>query len=723
MRLKPRFRVPALEKQITSLSLRPLRLTLRHYRTMPTLLAQTLSDRTLFAAWQRVQVNAGGPGTDGVTIEQFNAEAEQRIRRLRKQVIDGRYVPQPLRRIAMHRSGRRPRLLAVPSVRDRVLQTAVALTLGPVLEQTFGEQSFGYRPGRSVADAVEHVIAGRERGFRWVVDADIHAFFDHVRHTQLVARLSERLEDRGLIPLIEQWLSVPVIEEGEPVRIEHGIAQGSPLSPLLANLYLDGFDRSIAGRGQWLVRYADDFLIQCRSYDTAEHALESAATWLARHGLEIAYDKTSITSFRNGFDFLGAHFQGDEVWACDPEAEPWILPRRLRGRARPAAAHRPDPAPASAGTAPSRPRKAQASKTATTPTHTGNPMQPSGEPARECDPRARSALLRTLHLCEHGNYLHRRGGRLIVGHGDSDKLEIPMADIDQVSANAEGAVSFGALRGMLDNRIGFVIQGRSGVVGWLSGSDLGHLELQRAQFKQLDRAGFRLETARALVKGKIANSRLLLRRYLRLRADRDTGAVDALAALQRGLAAAPSVEAIRGFEGQAAKTYYDALSKLLAPTWRFESRNRRPPQDPVNALLSYGYAVLFQNVLTLIVRRGLNPCLGVLHGLRDGHASLASDLMEEFRPLVVDAVVMRMLLRDEFGPRDFETGDTALPCRLSATARRRFVKALEAKLDHPLTHPANGRLLDFRRAIETQVAHYADVLLGRVARYEAFTQR
>lgn len=273
---------------------------------MATLLARTLSDALLLNAWQRVQVNAGGPGSDGVTIDQFNLDADARLRRLRKQVLDNRYMPQPLRRIALQRPGRSPRLLAVPTVRDRILQTAAALALGPELEQVFGPCSFGYRPGRCVIQAVEHVIRGHEHGFEWAVDADIHGFFDHIPHASLLERLKQTVPDHSLSPLIEQWLLTPTIVDGLPQRSEQGIAQGSPISPLLANLYLDGLDRCVASAEQWLVRYADDFLILCRSYDRAEIALEQAGQWLSEQGLDFAYDKTRITCFANGFEFLGA---------------------------------------------------------------------------------------------------------------------------------------------------------------------------------------------------------------------------------------------------------------------------------------------------------------------------------------------------------------------------------------------------------------------------------
>lgn len=229
---------------------------------------------------------------------------------------------------------------------------------------------------------------------------------------------------------------------------------------------------------------------------------------------------------------------------------------------------------------------------------------------------------------------------------------------------------------MLEHRIGFVLDSPGGPVGWLAGADLGHLELQRAQFRRLEQNAFQLDLARAMVVGKIANCRVVLRRYLR-----------------------------------------------LPPPWQFDGRNRHPPRDPFNALLSYGYAVLFQNVLTLLVRRGLNPCVGVLHALRDGHAALASDLMEEFRALVVDTVVLRMIMRSALHLPDFEQGDANCPCRLGHEARHRYLHALENRLDSPLTDPANGQMLDYRRAIESQVALYAEVVTGRTPRYTAFTQR
>jgi CRISPR-associated protein Cas1 len=183
---------------------------------------------------------------------------------------------------------------------------------------------------------------------------------------------------------------------------------------------------------------------------------------------------------------------------------------------------------------------------------------------------------------------------------------------------------------------------------------------------------------------------------------------------------APSLDVLRGFEGAAARRYFAALSRLLAPKWAFAGRNRQPPRDPVNVLLSYGYAVLFQNVLTLLVRRGLNPHLGALHAVGQAHAALASDLMEEFRPLVVDAVVLRLTLNDDLSADDFDHSGGKLPCCLRDRARRRFIKALEDKLDSPLHHPVSGRELDMRRAIAAQADAWALHVSGKARAYRPF---
>ena len=222
-----------------------------------------------------------------------------------------------------------------------------------------------------------------------------------------------------------------------------------------------------------------------------------------------------------------------------------------------------------------------------------------------------------------------------------------------------------------------------------------------------------------MVHGKLANSRLVLSRQARKR--NITVLTDAAADLKRimqNAATATTLDQLRGFEGAGAKTYFGAVGELLGEAWRFRARKRQPPPDPVNALLSYGYTLLFYNVYALLRARGLNPHVGFLHSLRSGHPALVSDLMEEFRAIIVDTVVLTLILNNRIQPEDFiHADDAAHPCLLSGQGRKTFVSAFEQKMNDPLTHPVTGLHLDYRRCIEAQVQALAAVVRGRQDKY------
>ena len=277
----------------------------------------------------------------------------------------------------------------------------------------FSAHSHAYRTGHSVAGAIAEVIRAREEGFVWVVDADISDYFDRVAHRGMLEKLAEQLSDTSLITLFAQWLATPA-SSGLTVRQRsEGLPQGAPISPLLANLYLSAFDCTISHPQRRYVRYADDFLILCRDYDAAEEALEGADAMLRREGLELNLGKTGITSFANGFDFLGVHFSADGQAAIVPDAERWLLPAgRLPMPDRPA----------------------------------------SGPAASSCPeeiPGILPPLLNTVHVVERGAYIHQRGERMVVTREGRDLLEIPLEKVDQVCVSQEGAVSFGALNAFL----------------------------------------------------------------------------------------------------------------------------------------------------------------------------------------------------------------------------------------------------------------------------------
>ncbi len=693
------------------------------------LLDRALLDDSLLAGWERVRDNAGGAGVDGITVAQFGQGILTRLPALRQRVLDSSYQPLPLRRIEMTRPGKSPRILAVPCVADRVVQSAVALTLSPLLDPGFEDFSFGYRPGRSVPRAVQRLCDARDSGLVWVAEADIQTCFDTIPWATLLQRLGDTLPDDSLLPLIRLWLGLPLQwSDGRQQARTMGVPQGSPLSPLLSNVFLDGLDKALAD-GPWrAVRYADDFVIAAASREQAQRGLQQAARWLKAAGLRLNLDKTRVVHVEQGFTFLGVRFRGKQISAVQPGAEPWVLPRAAKpGRKHP---DRPQTGHVHAGT----PRLAHgpAGTAASTATPEGAACQPQ-QPARATAAEQGSAVappeqpaaprLRTLYLTEPGAYLHIDGERLLVGKGQEELASIPAEKVDQVMADTEGAVSFGALRLLLRHDATLLLTpGASGEpAGLLVPMNGRQVQLRAAQFARLSDGVFRIAVAQRIVQAKIANSRVLLRRYRRFRPEGDRGEDAALQRLYAQCPQATTLDAVRGFEGAAARVHFDAFSTLIGEQWAFDTRNRQPPKDPVNALLSYGYTILFHTVHTFILRRGLDPFVGALHAPRDGHAALASDLMEPYRSLIVDATVLRFLTQGGVSPDDFAQED---PGRLPVQIKRRYIAALEQKFASPVGRDGSeGDAPDWRRIIERDVNAWAAAVQGKPQDYAPWQAR
>lgn len=232
------------------------------------------------------------------------------------------YVPYPLLRIEVPKRSGGVRALAVPTVRDRVLQTAVDQIVRPIFEAEFETSSYAFRKGRSVGDAIRRVAELRDLGFRFVVDADVDACFDSISHDLLLARLARLALAPQIRRFFEQWVRAEIWDGSRLYDLEIGIPQGSTVSPLLANLFLDTLDERLAVAGQQVVRYADDLVVLCKEPSMAESALELTEQILADLALVLDAEKTRVTSFDTGFRFLGATFLRDGIY------RPWETAQR-----------------------------------------------------------------------------------------------------------------------------------------------------------------------------------------------------------------------------------------------------------------------------------------------------------------------------------------------------------------------------------------------------------
>lgn len=302
----------------------------RHRDAGPDLLKQVLARDNLQRAWKRVKANRGAAGVDGLDIASTGAWLKTAWPELCAQLREGHYRPRPVRRVSIPKPGGGERELGIPTVTDRLIQQALLQVLQPMIDPTFSEHSHGFRPGRCAQDAVLNAQRHVQAGYRVVVDVDLERFFDHVGHDLLMAKLAKYVTDRAVLRLVRAYLDAGVLIAGVRIRRQEGTPQGGPLSPLLANVMLDGVDRELERRGLRFERYADDCNIYVRSEQAGQRVLASLRQLYGKLHLCINEAKSGV---RSAFD---TQFLGYALWVA-PGGE---VKRAVAGKALRAYRHR-----------------------------------------------------------------------------------------------------------------------------------------------------------------------------------------------------------------------------------------------------------------------------------------------------------------------------------------------------------------------------------------------
>jgi len=279
----------------------------RGERKVHSLVDKIYQRKNLQVAWEKVKQNRGAGGIDGEDLAAFEAELEANLERLHQELKDGAYVPQPVLQRLIPKAGKpgQYRPLGIPTIYDRVCQQAMLNRLQPIFDPVFDEANFGYRTGRSTKDALSKIWQELEQGNEWVVDADLKDFFGSVDHEKLVTLVNQRVSDGRVLGLITQILEAGCVAAGKRLTTEEGVPQGGVISPLMSNILLTPFDREMRRKGYRVSRYADDWLVTCKSRQEARAALEAAKRILERLGVTLHGEKTRIVHVRKGFEFLG----------------------------------------------------------------------------------------------------------------------------------------------------------------------------------------------------------------------------------------------------------------------------------------------------------------------------------------------------------------------------------------------------------------------------------
>ncbi|MEU1900660.1 CRISPR-associated endonuclease Cas1 [Nocardiopsis dassonvillei] len=634
---------------------------------MGDLIRQAADSERLFSAWNEVRDNDLEDGVKSEQVQEFERGALRNLTELSEQLSSGEYEPGPVVAIEVPKSSGGTRLLAIPAVRDRVVERTVLEVIEPFLDPVLSPWSFAYRSGLGVNDAIRALTQAREAGARWVVRADIADCFERIPRWPLITRVKELVSDAELCLLVQNLVSRdatgPAARRVRAGRKQgRGLHQGSALSPALTNLYLDAFDKAMLGRGYQVLRYADDFAIPTDTRIEAEDALAAAGEVLAEWGLELNTDKSRIASFDEGVSFLGRTVGSRDGIRAEERASP---------------------------------------------------------------------LEATVYVTTPGALVRSRGDRVRIEHGEEVLLSVNLTRVRQVVGVGRVGFSTPFLHRALRQGVELVLLDDLGrFQGRLARAMGGDVHVRAAQYEAALDGARSLEFARVFVAGKLTNLRTALLRASRsAHAPEEAGQEASVVAERLVQARGQAVEAagiaeLMGHEGAASRDYFACWGRMLDPVWGFTHRRRRPPPDAVNAMLSFGYTLLLNDAVVACHIAGLDPEGGFLHSLAQGRASLALDLMEEFRPVVVDTVVTALVLGGKVAPDGFDHPvEEGQGCRMSPETLKVFLAAYEKRMLTLARHPGLGRRVSYRSALTAQARLLAGVLAGREDAYASLVWR
>lgn len=650
----------------------------------------------LTAAWIKTRSKDGGPGGDGETVEAFGRAAEARLARLSQELRAGLYRPGPLRRLAVPKASGGTRQLAIPCVVDRVVQRAAAELLAALLEPQFEADSFAYRPGRSVRQAVDRVAALRRQGFTHVVDGDIRAYFDSVPHGPLLAKLAAHGAESRVVELVALWLDA-AFPQGR------GLAQGSPVSPVLANLYLDALDEAFGETKSpvRIVRFADDFVLLARSRLVAEGAMARARDLLASHGLELHPDKTRLVRFEDAFTFLGRKFVRSLVVEIDggEDEAAWREPPEA-----PAVASSPLPAPPNAA-AQAAPQGEWMLLPAPRPPGPAAPPE-ALEGDRDGDDFA--AGLAPLYLLEPGRRLAVEGEGFAVHDGTRCLLRVPAALVGRIDLGVGVEAADPALRLAADHGIPVtLLDGAFRPQSVLLPAQRGDAGLHLAQARLAIDPALSGPQAGAFAGGRIRGMHALLKRLNRRRDLADVA--EAGIRFKRGWRKAEKfadIATARETEAEMARLYWPLLARCLEHG--FTLAVRRPDtasREPFNLVLDFTAHLLTRDMQAAVLRARLHPGFGVLHASGDRRDACVYDLMEAFRAPLAESLSVELVNNRYLSSADFIAEKEGL--RMSASAARKVVQLHEARMARPVLDPRAGRRASWRNLLLAEARAYA----------------
>ncbi|HET54731.1 MAG TPA: CRISPR-associated endonuclease Cas1 [Ignavibacteria bacterium] len=699
---------------------------------------------SLLKGFYRVRENDGVPGWDHVSIEDFEDNIQENIALLYKQLRNRTYKQKPFVMFEAKKQNGKARLISIPCVIDRVAQQSAMSVIEPLVDAELENESYAYRKGFSREGAAQKIISLYNKGFCWLADADIQDFFNNIDHTILISRVKHILDDKDVIELLVKFITPDYYFKNKKYKQTKGLPLGSAISPLLANLYLDKFDEEIKKKNLQLVRFADDFVILTKTKPAAEEAIKISGNLLAGLKLNLNLKKTKVSSFKEGFKYLGYIFLNSLIVPASPKDTTNVFSSFLNDSIdektlRSIAAKKEKLKELETGLNSSDvgiaflealtkkgitlqqfiDNSSSVKKQDNSQIEREQNIDLTDEPVYDQEIETRSTktkeiptsvsiteFKRSLYIHEQGSILSKESGRFVVTKDDIDLLEIPIIKISHIIIFGNCLITPAVYQTCLINRIQIALLSSHGrYYGTIDSYGNRNTELEKLQFlRSLDEA-FTLNFAINQVKVKIHNTRVLLQRHnKRIKSPEITSVLNKTKQVLQAIDNTASINYLRGIEGSIASTYFHNLGLLFNADTGFYTKNfvriKRPPTDPVNSLLSFGYTLLGFNLFSFLDMYGLNPYIGFYHVDRQGHPSLVSDIIEEFRH-VIDSLVIYVINKKIIKKNDFYfLKEPSSPCLLNKRGRKEYIRQFEIKMNQVTTHSPSGTKVSYRKCLQ-----------------------
>lgn len=588
-------------------------------------------------------------------IDKLTGKTHAQIQSAIGQLTKNDYHPPVLHGFSIPKKDGTERLLAVSPLYDRILQKAASIVLCPGLDAMMSQCSYGFRKGLSRQQVRYDIQNAYREGYKWVYESDIDDFFDSISRNQLISRLQALYGKDPLWTLLESWLGQSIHYKNTHINRAKGVPQGSPLSPLLANFILDSFDSDLEMHGFKIIRYADDFIILCKTQHQAQLAAEQVKESLVELNLSLNADKTHIVDLNQGFQFLGYLFRNDHAIE--------IGGTKADGRTSYGADSKPKNLPpwlANLG-----------QKQATQLEDDDSPKQQIGNIENQGT---------HLVLAGDAQLLTTDNHNLIVKKDDIITHKLSWEQIHAITLIGLHHMTLPAQHQALKLKIPVHMANRIGqYLGALTSFTPAQNNYKNwfIQLQMSDNTDYALQFAKSIVSSRVNNQYKTLQRRKQHRKELQP-ALDKLKKLQYKIKAAKNLASLNGYEGSAARLYFQHFN-LFLPQWaQFTKRTRRPPKDEFNVLLSLGYTILYSHVDSILQSAGFMTWKGIYHQNSPAHAALASDIMESYRHIIernaIHQINQGSLTAENFRQEKDELGQDQI--RLSAEARRRYVTSI-----------------------------------------------